>query len=504
MSGILHTPLFLSVQFNYMKKNKLISFSIGPIVSAILALVTLPIMSWLFTQEAIGRYSILQVAVTCFSLMLAMGLDQAYVRFFQTEDKKGELLKIVMLPGLSVFILTLFVLVISGFRFSEFLYDYKNSYLDLLFVLCVFFTFVNSILTLILRMNGLGWAFSFSQIIPKFMMLLLLLLMFFLSKRNNSFLSLNIFLCISLGSSFLFFSFINRNEILNAAKSIFNKSKFMHYFKFGFPLFGATFFYWMLTSVDRFYIKYLSSLSELAIYSVAASFASVVSVVIAVFGNLWHPTVYKWHADAVPLEKYKTVMDLITIVVVVIWSMFGVFSSLLIYVLPSDYESISYIVVGCVAAPLMYLLSESTVIGIGISKKTGYAFCASFSAMLVNLMLNYLLIPSFGAVGAVFSSMISFYIFFILRTEFSVHLWNTFPRFKMYFIIFVYLLFSSINIFLYQFNFIVIGSGFKYFISLFWLLLMFSCIALYRKSIVNIFCYFKINYLGDVKYANNS
>jgi O-antigen/teichoic acid export membrane protein len=41
-------------------------------------------------------------------------------------------------------------------------------------------------------------------------------------------------------------------------------------------------------------------------------------------------------------------------------------------------------------------------------------------AFFLNLIFNFLLVPNYGAIGAALSTGLSFYIFFILKTELSI------------------------------------------------------------------------------------
>jgi len=117
-----------------------------------------------------------------------------------------------------------------------------------------------------------------------------------------------------------------------------------------------------------------------------------------------------------------------------------------LYVLPPEYNAVMYLIVACIAAPLFYLISEATVIGIGISRKSSFAMVASILAFFVNGVLNYLLIPPLGAGGAAIATVIAFFVFFIFRTEASCYLWHHFPRFKIYIMSTFYILLTVIMV----------------------------------------------------------
>ena len=88
----------------------------------------------------------------------------------------------------------------------------------------------------------------------------------------------------------------------------------------------------------------------------------------------------------------------------------------------------------CLVGPLFYMLSETTAVGITISRKTSLSMFASIFAMLVNAAGNFLLIPKLGAGGAAVSTAIAFFILYLVRTEFSKIVWRKMPFLKSYII----------------------------------------------------------------------
>lgn len=152
----------------------------------------------------------------------------------------------------------------------------------------------------------------------------------------------------------------------------------------------------------------------------------------AIFSTVWVPIVYKWAATEVDPAKIKNVVDYVTLAVIVIWSLAGMFSWLVPYILPPEYVQMQYILLAAMAYPLLYTLSEATGVGIGIKRKTMYSLLAAMVALAINAVGNWLLIPSYGAAGAAMASGIAFFVFFAIRTEASSKLWVSFARIKMY------------------------------------------------------------------------
>jgi O-antigen/teichoic acid export membrane protein len=96
--------------------------------------------------------------------------------------------------------------------------------------------------------------------------------------------------------------------------------------------------------------------------------------------------------------------------------------------------------------PLLYTLSETKAVGIAVARRTSFLMFAAVGAMLANLIGNFFLVPVYGALGAGISTSVAFFIFYILRTEFSCYVWRKQPRFKSYCIISIMILFSIMSV----------------------------------------------------------
>ncbi|MBG5678006.1 oligosaccharide flippase family protein, partial [Pseudomonas aeruginosa] len=89
-----------------MVSRKIAVFAIGSIGSAVLGLITLPIITWFYSAEDVGRIAMLQVASNFCVLLFCLGLDQAYVREYHEEKNRSALLKSCLFPGLFFLLLS--------------------------------------------------------------------------------------------------------------------------------------------------------------------------------------------------------------------------------------------------------------------------------------------------------------------------------------------------------------------------------------------------------------
>src|SRR5471030_1629819 len=70
---------------------RLAGFSIGPIISAVLGFITVPVTTYLVSPEDFGKSAMYTMGYSVSSLFIFLGLDQAFVREYNTYKNKHEL-----------------------------------------------------------------------------------------------------------------------------------------------------------------------------------------------------------------------------------------------------------------------------------------------------------------------------------------------------------------------------------------------------------------------------
>lgn len=415
-----------------MNIRSILGFSLGPLIGAMLSFVTIPILTWIFSQDDIGRLSMLQVVLSFSTILFSLGLDQAYVRDYHEASNKPELLRSAILPGLLLLIVLLGVLLMaSPSAMAQMLFSLDDVVASLMVACCIVGAYVSRFLSLILRMNERGLAYSMSQILPKMLLLSIVgVYAIFVVHQKFELLLLAQMSAIILAA--VVFSWNTRDEWLAACRARIDTARLSPMFGFGLPLILGGVASWALYAIDRIFLRSMSSYEELAVYSVAASAASAVTIFAGIFNTIWAPMAYKWVANGVDMKVIERIIDELLALMAIIFGLTGGLSWLVTYLLPESYVKVSFILVGCMAGPLFYTLSEVTAIGLGISRKTIYSMMASLVAVIVALCGNFLLIPSFGAIGATISTAVAFWAFLVARTEFSCRAWKKIPRAKVY------------------------------------------------------------------------
>ena len=414
-----------------MTPKKIAAFALGPVAGAALGFITLPLVTWFFSQEDVGRMAMLQIAISFCTLLFTLGLDQAYVREFHEAKSQPALFKMTFLPGFLLLSIIITVLLILGNTISLYLFEIDSRLLSILVAVAILSSFSSRFFSLILRMKEQGLAYSMSQVLPKLFLILIIggYVSFAADKNILNLVLANVaailFVCI-------IYAWNTRKEWLIGLKEKVDYRYLKELLKFGMPLILGGLAFWGLTATDKVLLKELSDFEQLGLYSVAVSFAAAATIFQSIFSTVWAPTVYKWAAANEGLDKIYKVNRYVLLVVIILFCLAGLFSWVVTFILPDNYNAVQWILISCLGFPLLYTLSETTVVGLGITRQSGFSMLAALLAFSFNLFGNWWLIPTWGAAGAAVSTCIAFWIFFILRTEFSIYLWKPIPRASLY------------------------------------------------------------------------
>ncbi|MGI8931710.1 MAG: lipopolysaccharide biosynthesis protein [Sphingomicrobium sp.] len=181
-------------------------------------------------------------------------------------------------------------------------------------------------------------------------------------------------------------------------------------FSFGFPLTLTSIASWIYTSVDRWMLADMSSAEQLGLYSMAAKFATILTFAIAAFAQAWVPFAIRLSRDD-PAHPafYGRVLPLFFFLL-----SFGAFAvalfslDLLMLLTPAPFWPAATIIPVLVAGLALFGTTLVTALGITISRRTMYSTWATLIAAVVNVLLNLLLIPRFGAIGTAAATLLSF------------------------------------------------------------------------------------------------
>lgn len=419
-----------------MERSKLVAFSIGPLASAALGLLTIPVCTWIFPKEQIALLAIFQLTCILFVSISSLGQDQAFVRHFHSFSNKRSLLIRCATPGLYIVALITTSIALEPQLFLEKLFDTSSNQVIFSFLLASISLYADRFLAVNLRMNEQALAYSICQIFPKIIFITLITTHHFLEDKSHY--SIIIYQAVSwfLGIALQIYYTGSTGRTIETTHNDFMPSK-GDLLRFGLPLSLASLAYFLMTSLDRYFLNAYSSKSVLATYSVSVSLAGAGVVIQQIISTVWHPIFYKWNSSGGPtLEKQvaaiKNISGSTLTIYIACIATASIFGPHLVKFLPTGYEDVALLLPLCLLPSLFYTLSELTSAGINITNNTKYSAGATILSLLVAITFYLIFVPRLGALGAAISCALAFLVFFALRTELSCRLWRSIPRSEIY------------------------------------------------------------------------
>ena len=102
------------------------AFAFGPIATAGLGLLTVPVIAWIFPPADVGRLNMVQISVSFGVLLFNLGLDRAYIREYHEWSDRGALLKACVMPGFALLLLVVAITLPYDGHISTWLFGLEN------------------------------------------------------------------------------------------------------------------------------------------------------------------------------------------------------------------------------------------------------------------------------------------------------------------------------------------------------------------------------------------
>ncbi|WP_078409104.1 lipopolysaccharide biosynthesis protein [Priestia abyssalis] len=424
---------------------KFLTFSYGSGIGLIIGFFTTMVTTRILDPEDFGKASMFTLAINVCTIFIIFGHDQSFVRFFyeEKEEKRGGLLyNCLKIPIIIAVIISLLILFFSK-QISLFLFEEKN--LKIIFILI--FGMIIQILyrygVLVIRMQKKGNLFSLLEILNRLSQFAIIIILFFFIGPSyeiiiySTVITLSVLAVVSIMFAKKFWHY--RNISLENLKH--SKAGILNY---SYPLVLTTLITWLFESFDKVAIRNWSDFQELGLYAAAFKIVALLSVIQVAFSTFWSPICYeKFEADPEDRTFYEHISTIVAFSMFIVAIVTIAFKDIIIMLLGQEYGEAGKIIPFLVFMPIMYTLSETTVIGINFYKKPKWHILIAGIVCVVNIVGNSILVPPYGATGAAISTALSYIIFFGLRTYVSLKYYKVnYKLKKVYFVIFTILLYG--------------------------------------------------------------
>ncbi len=190
--------------------------------------------------------------------------------------------------------------------------------------------------------------------------------------------------------------------------------------RFGIPLVPSMLALWLLNFGDRFFILKLADQSEVGVYSIGARIASAMVLLLAAFRAGWLAFAYSIEDDDRARRAYSFVLTYLLFVASWAALALALLSPWLVQWLttPAFFDAsevVPLLVFGAVALGGFNVVS----IVLGRRKRTQFNWIATGAGAAVSVVLNLVLIPTYGIIGAAIANLSAFTVMFVVITWWS-------------------------------------------------------------------------------------
>lgn len=396
---------------------KLIGFSIGPVIGAIISFITVPVTTYFVNPTEFGKASMFMVLQSLAVTFIYLGIDQSYTREYHDSKDKNILFQNALFIPLTATVLLAIIISIFSSNFSNLLFDStKYQMISILFGVMLIFSVYERFILLTARMEEKAFEYSLYSILIKGLILLLTIVFILVGQRKFTMVVYATILGQILADIILIFKY---REFLKFSSKMLDWALLKRMLYFGIPLIVAASVNNLLNTSGRFFLRGYSTYSELGIYNAALKISAIVTILQTAFTSFWVPTAYRWNKEKKDMKHFNAVSEVLLLGMTIMFFLILLFKKYIVMLLSNDYTSAQYVVGMLAMIPILYTLSETTTLGIAFSGKSYYNILVSFLSLFPNIILCYLLIPKIGTKGAAIAAAISYVFFCFSRTWFS-------------------------------------------------------------------------------------
>ena len=407
--------------FSFWKNASIMGFA--EVFLKLKALIMMPFITRYFGTVNYGIWSQVMVIISLVSPLVFCGMDNSLIRFLPGQSLKQQRQDFTgwFLFGLAVsFVLFLVISVTSGV-FSELFFGTKNEYSQFV-VLAGLNIMTTSLLTGVrnwFRIQNAAWSLGAITIIQNLLQMLVLIWVLIQSLGIYELVLWSLVADVLLIAAYTLY-FLNRN--------VFSKPSFAwlkSYFRFGIMLLPSGYAIWILNSLDRVFLAQYHTLSDIGIYSIC--FTIGYTLIQVIVNPIWilFPTkaaeFYNSHQFENLNKLFNQSLKIICWVIFPSILGFVIIGDQLLRLLSTEEFALGYLVVPIILSGYLFLmLSAYFETILALKNKPYMSTIFTVSACILNIFLNYLLIPKYSYTGAAVATSLSFAVQLSLSTGFAL------------------------------------------------------------------------------------
>ncbi|MDP8202439.1 MAG: oligosaccharide flippase family protein [Candidatus Tenebribacter burtonii] len=460
--------------------NKAIHYTFSSIINKGTAFLVLPVISNFLAPGEYAVYALMALFSSIAALFYQVGIHQSLMTFYhKTNDNqyKSSLVKTsyftIILNGL--FLTTLIILfrtqITNLILSSDSVLASRYTYLLIWFSIISLLTVIKGITLALLNIRQNSKSYSKLSLSTNIVFIPL-----FILSAILGFLTLDILVKILFISSLIsaIFAFYYMQQIISELninctnKVIFSWKMLKEILPFSIIIIPATISILFLQSADRYMLSLFSpdKLHDTGIYAISYKVGMILSLLTSVFDLVFFPFILKLGNSDLAKKHLKRVYNFYLLIGSLIGYCIIIFSQEIFLLFNPQYaEGGKYVFIGVISV-FMHGLANIIVLGLYILRKSKKISAGIIIGALINIGLNYILIPEYGMLGAGIASILAYlfiviYDLFVTERIFAV-------GYNPFYLLIVTIIFgliswlnflieSSVNTLFYKLGYIIIG-----------------------------------------------
>lgn len=396
----------LETRRKYLFKNTFL-FSIGSFGSKLISFFLVPLYTNILNTAEYGTIDLMTVIGAVFVPIISLNISEAIMRFSMDKDvDKNNILSIgVTITVISIVFSLMSILIFNLFEitsnFSVFLALYMMTFCSSTIFLC----YLRGIEKLL--------DYSIISIIQSFSIAILNILFLIIFKMG-----INGYIIAYIISYFITIVLcLFRGNVFKTLKKFKIEKKLLkEMLKYSVPLIPNALMWWIMNSLDRVMVTSMIDVEANGIYAVSYKIPAILMTITTIFNQAWMFSAVK-EKDSKDKNEYTTSVfkSLSTSVMTVSIFLLLILKILLkFYVGESFYTAWKYVpplLVGTIFLTLGTFLSNEYT---AHKDSRGFLISSTLGA-IINLILNFIMIPRIGVMGAAIATCISYIVVFIFR-----------------------------------------------------------------------------------------
>lgn len=397
-------------KYNYLAKNTIL-FTISSFGSKLLTFLLVPFYTSVLSTAEYGTVDLITTSSNLLTFIVTISIADAVLRFaIESIHSRYGVFRYglnVILSGCSLFGLVLFVLsLLNPFNFDKQLYLFLY-----LFVL------TNALYQLVSNyLRGIGQVLSVAIMGILVTAITIVSNLFFLLVLKMGIVGYLTSFVIGYSVPIVYgFCQVFKYD-KDCLFQICNSETKRRMVRYSIPLILNGLAWWMNSSLDRYFVTYYCGIAINGLYAVASKIPNIISVINQVFSQAWGLSAIKEFNKEDEDGFFRNTYSLYSFVLIISCSALIIINKPLAKFLFSNdfynaWKFSSILVISAVFSAMSGFLGSFF---LAVKKSQIFAF-STLIAAVINTVLNILLIPHFGAIGAAVATGLSFFVIWLTR-----------------------------------------------------------------------------------------